>query len=232
MDIMKRLSLDYRKRLSRQDLEFVSTVLGKSASGREAVMKLLTDATMVDRLLDEPALLHAISEATECIPVSPRLYFYLQLRHLMREGGLDDADLTDYLAGLLTEQGIPAGDENWQTPYVTDHLHRIEQVSYEDRFALYIAAGDQMLFITGLFAQHVKERTRRRAAPQLGFYEDFGREAYRHAADHRLCKRIDAGGLLTQLAANFSECRQLLNELAERKVFLEAPPPVDRLDVP
>jgi hypothetical protein len=92
----------------------------------------------------------------------------------------------------------------------------------DDSTSFYLRAhiGNHSLFMTGIFPDRVRNRTERRGAPGLRYYEEVGRANYRVASDHRLARKYDLDGIFTTLAERFQTTRLALNDLGERLITL------------
>ncbi|HKK18210.1 MAG TPA: hypothetical protein VJ952_05965 [Opitutales bacterium] len=214
-----------RRNLSLTDIKFIANCLGKSPEEDEALWHLLVDADTVDSILDQPKLLQTVLESYEHLSISSRLYFYLVTRHSLRSSGLDDAELADYVSGVLDANLTgPRIDGHRQAIfYVVDWLQQLEACPDDRRYQLYVSAGNYLLYLTGVFPQFLNERTRRRGAPGLAYYEDFARFSFRSASqypDNPLAE--PRAELYEQLAENFSEVRHALNDLSERLIHLDS----------
>jgi len=60
----------------------------------------------LDSLLDRPETLSAIVESGSLSTVSPKLTFYVMVRHTLLESGLDNPEIADYVAALLVEFAV------------------------------------------------------------------------------------------------------------------------------
>lgn len=213
-----------RVRFSPEDIEFILTVLGSKAVSRERLLQLLGDADMLDIILDDVALLRALLEQPQCLRVSTHFYFYILVRHSLRRSGLVDRPMTDYVAAVLAEfsqqerrrcliHGRPVD-------YFVDMLTALQTADEVTSFHLRAHIGNQSLFLSGVFPDHLRFRTETRGAPDLTYYEGLGRTNFRMASDHRLAREYDLDGIFSNLAEHFQETRLALNDLRERLVSL------------
>ena len=212
----------YRKQMRRADLEFVADCLAPGSGDKASVLRLLVDPDTVDSVLDQPRLLRTVLESVHHLGLSSRLYFYLLTRHSLKNAGLDDPDLADYVSGVL-ESFVDARRSAGAYPtvfYVVDWLKEIEKSPDGRRYELYVSAGNQLLYLTGVFPHFLEKRKRRRGAPDIAFYEDVARHSFRSAAHHPRSLEREMGGLYTEIADTFPDLRRALNDLSERLVFL------------
>ena len=220
---MRGVSPAYRKHMRRSDLEFVADCLAPGQADRPALLRLLTDPATVDSVLDQPRLIETVLNSVSHLRLSPRLYFYLLTRHALKNAGLDDADLADYVSGVL-ESFVDARGAAGNRPtvfYLVDWLKEIEKSPDGERYELYVAAGNRLLYLTGVFPRFLEKRKRRRGAPDIAFYEDVARHSFRSAAHHPRSRESEMGGLYTEIADTFPDLRRALNDLSERLVFLD-----------
>ena len=135
---------------------------------------------------------------------------------------MDDRDLTDYVASLLVDFCREDKEEqlfpNLQAPmrYLVDIVTQIEKSDYYHRFFLYAHLGNQTLFLSGLFPNHIRNRELRRAAPGLRYYESMGRNHFKAARNHPLAKEFGMQDLYDDLYQTFHGTRIALNELSQK----------------
>lgn len=204
------------------DVAFVEAVL--SGSGESAALaKLWHDPEAVTALLDLKEIHRALLESPVALPVSPSLYFYVLVRHAFVAGGIDHPGLADYVAGVLVEKldsrrhSRPGLMPGWVT-HAVDFVSVIRTAHGMLRFHLEVAAGDQFLVLTGVFAEFLHQRAERSGAPGPAFYESFARQSYRNAAN-RPGVAGDTRELLFLLAETFPLARASLNRMTDRCLF-------------
>ncbi|MDQ8195856.1 hypothetical protein QEH59_15590 [Coraliomargarita sp. SDUM461004] len=222
---MPKVRLEYRHQLSLNDLHFISAALaGDSPREAEAIAYLLVDPATVDTILDQPALLDYVLASPDTLRISPRLYFYLLSRHSLKSSGLDSPELADYVSGVLEfflEAGFHPHTSSRGIFYIVDWLKQIEISPEGKRYELYVMAGEHLLFLTGIFPQAIEERSQRRGAPALSFYESVGGGSYRSAAQHPFSHKSDTTALYQSLAEAFPAIRSALNDLSDRLITLD-----------
>ncbi|HAM73822.1 MAG TPA: hypothetical protein DCM86_19500, partial [Verrucomicrobiales bacterium] len=94
-----------RVQFTAEDVDFITEVLGSRGAGASSscLTQLLADESSRDLLLDDDSLLAALLEHRGCLKVSSHLYFYVMVRHALRRAGIDQREVADYVAELLTE---------------------------------------------------------------------------------------------------------------------------------
>jgi hypothetical protein len=203
------------------DMAFVDALLAGGQS--QALSSLWQEPDAVSAILDLGEIHRALLESPVALPVSPSLYFYVLVRHALRDGGIDSIEVADYVAGVLVEKlGAQAGRRpgampGWVT-HAVDFVSVIQSTHGVLRFQLEVAAGDQFLVLTGIFPEFLDYRAERRGAPGVEFYEAFARQAYRRAANHPGIG-AEARGLLGLLAETFPLARRSLNTMCDRSLF-------------
>ncbi|MEQ1854626.1 MAG: hypothetical protein ABMA01_23915, partial [Chthoniobacteraceae bacterium] len=156
-----------RERLTAADFEFIARTLAAGRQNSASLAELLTDSETRDSILDNDLLFQAVLEAGAPLHISPQCYFYILLRHVLKERGIGSREICDYLAALLetfsrTERmRAPAGAGQGPQQYVSDLLLALMQASPSQAFLLRAHIGNYTLFITGVFHDRVENRCRR-----------------------------------------------------------------------
>src|SRR5690606_39904430 len=82
---------------------YVAQTLGNTPDERQCILQLLSDPETRDSILDDEDLLRAVLEQRGCLRISNRLYFFVIVRHVLTDAGIDDRDVADYTAEMLAE---------------------------------------------------------------------------------------------------------------------------------
>jgi hypothetical protein len=225
---MKVIQPNCRVQFTAEDIAFILAVLGKKDDG-PSLVALLTDLETRDLILDNDALFHALLEQRGCLRVSSHFYFYVLVRHVLRESGIEDRSVADYVAEMLTEfsreerSRLVAPGHARPLDYFFEMLAALQTA--DDRTAFYIRAhiGNHSLFLSGVFPDRIRHRAERRACPDLKYYEELGRINFRVASNHRLAQRYDVASIFDTLSNRFAKTRLALNDLAERVFSLGDP---------
>jgi len=215
-----------RAQFTAEDLDFISTTLGKQPKDHEVLTQLLSDTETRDMILDDEELFRALLEHRGCLRVSNRLYFFVIVRNVLRRAGLEDRGVADYTAELLAQYSqqdrthcrVPGHEEPIE--YFFEMLAALQTA--DDRNAFYIRAhiGNHSLFLSGVFPQRIRYRAEKKGFPDLRYYEALGQSSFRIASDHRLAERYDLVPIYATLAERFQETRRALNDMSERLVSL------------
>lgn len=217
-----------RERLTASDFEFIVRSLAQSRRDSASLAELLTDAEMRDSILDSDTLFQAILENGAPLHISPQCYFYILLRHVLKEHGIASRDTCDYLASLLetfsrTERmRAPAGAGEGPQQYVSDLLLALQKAPPSQAFFLRAHIGNYALFITGVFHERVERRSRR-GGPDVEFYEGVGAANFDAASEHPVARQRALTGIYEELSERFHDIRVALNDTAERHMHLDDP---------
>lgn len=223
---MRLIQANCRIQFTAEDIQFISDHLGRAAGDQPILVQLLADPETRDSILDHDALFRALLEQRGCLRVSSRLYFYVMVRHLLKQAGIEDREVADYTAELLAEFSEQERTE-CRLPGQAGSLHYFFEMlaalrNADDRTSFYIRAhiGNHSLFLSGVFPRRIRYRMEQRGFPSLSYYEELGRSSFRIASDHRLAARHNLAPIYTTLADHFHEARHALNDMSERLVSL------------
>ena len=218
-----------RDRFTAADFDYVVRTLARSERDSVNLVDLLTDAEARDSILDSPRLVDSLLADGAPLTISPQLYFYVLLRHVLKETGFNDRSVTDYLASLLetfsqtARLKSPADGQSNPIQYVSDMLIALRNASPIQTFLIRAHVGNYSLFITGIFHDTVQHRSER-GAPDVNFYEDVGRANYRVAAGHQVARTCALSEVYEKLADGFHDVRLALNRLSDSLIHLDTAP--------
>lgn len=213
-----------RSRFTGTDFDFLASVLAPEGA-RCHLAKLWEDPEGLRELLDLKEVFRRLLDSPSALQVSPRFYFYVLVRHAFLQADLTDAELADYVSGVLAKRvgsdGMdPLQDVTRGFTHASEYLSIIGPSKGRMRFHLQVAAGNQFLVLTGLYPDFLKRRSEKGEAPDLEFYESFAQRAFRGAASNRQSPGNAPRNLLGTLAEAMPTARRSLNRLAEEFVFL------------
>ena len=217
-----------RLQFTGSDIEFIKSVICSDQTSSEHLNTLIADPESMDVILDDKRLLREVLDRPAYLKISPRLYFYILVRYVLKNADIDDTNLTDYIAELLTEYARsdrskrPISTDGQSVEYFTDVLAAMEKADERMRFFIQLFVGNYSLFIAGVFPNYLRYRTQYRAAPRIEYYEQLGSTNYRCASRHSLAKKYDLTDILLRLSEYFHRVRLALNDLSDRLVFIEA----------
>ena len=209
-----------RDRFTAEDFSFIVSTLGKSRADAVSLTELLSDQDTRDSILDHEILFQAILSATAHLSISPQLYFYVLTRHVLKESGLPDRRLCDYIASLLetfsrtARLKSPADGSAQPIQYLSDLMLALRNASPVQTFLIRAHVGNYSLFLSGIFPGTVQARSER-GAPAFSYYEDMGAMNYKVLAGHAYARAADLGEIYGALAEQFHDVRVALNRLSE-----------------
>lgn len=232
---MKLIRANCREQLSCDDVDFIVEALG-TANDRHFLSDLLTDEGTRDLILDADKLRDAILDNPQFLHITPHLYFYVLVRQTMRRAGIDDRELADYVAEVLTDfsktdahrKSLP--DNVRDSSYLFEMIAALQDADDQTAFQIRAHIGNRSLFMTGIFAENLRERTRRRGSPDISFYEQMGANSFRTASHHHLADEFEVSHVFGTLGERFHETRIALNDLKDRYLSLgDIEPPTSLL---
>src|SRR5436190_9894865 len=218
-----------RARFTAADFDFVVRTLARSQTDHVSLVDLLGDAETRDAVLDNPRLINAILSNAGQLQISSHFYFYVLARHVLRDVGITDRKLCDYVASLLEAfsraSGLQAPHlvEETGRQYVSDMLIALTKATAEQAFLLRAHVGNYSLFLSGIFHENTQRRCLR-GGPDLAFYEQVGRTNYQLVASHATARRCDLTDVYEGLADRFREVRIALNRLSDSLLNLDEEP--------
>ncbi|MBA4147995.1 MAG: hypothetical protein H0X66_07740 [Verrucomicrobia bacterium] len=219
---MKLIQPNCRIQFTAEDIDFIVAVLGPTTGNAPTLTGLLADPETRDLILDDDMLFRALLEQRGCLSVSHHFYFYVLVRHVLRGVGIEDRSVADYVAEVLTEFSraenvrcvIPGKPH--PLDYFFEMLAALQTADEPTCFYIRTHIGNQSLFFSGVFPEHIRQRAERRGFPNLSYYAALGKSNYRVARDHRLARKYDLSEVYDVLSDQFEPARKALNDLADR----------------
>jgi hypothetical protein len=219
---MKVIQPNCRVQFAAEDVDFIVSVLGSRLGDAQCLVRLLSDESSRDLILDDEALLSALIERRGCLRVSSRFYFYVLVRNVLRRSGIQDRAVADYVAEVLTEFAraerarcvIPG--LSGPLDYFFELLAALKDADERHRFFIRAHIGDYSLFLSGVFPERIRSRAEARGSPDMSYYDALGRTHYRAASDHRLAQRYELATIFNTLSERFETTRLALNDIADR----------------
>lgn len=203
---------------------------GASASRRRALERRLASGGP-DPLLDEEGLGAQLLAARSLSAPSAPLFFYVVVRHALRDAGIDDAHLADYLGALLLEFGERdrARRVDWNDDahhaYLTDVMQDLAASAGERRFRVMVHLGNYALWLAGMYPDYIEARRARHGGPDVSYYDTLGRQGFDMAAEHALADQLGLDTVLRAAATRYPAVRVVLNQLSDRLLFPHASTP-------
>ena len=215
-----------RERFTASDFDFVVRTLARSQIDCVSLVDLLSDQETRDAVLDNPRLIDSILSHASHLSISSQFYFYILARHVLRQAGINDRKLCDYVASLLetfsriSGMSAPCLAEERGRQYISDMLIALTRATPEQAFLLRAHVGNYSLFISGIFHENTQRRSLR-GAPDLKFYEQIGRTNYQMLASHATARRCELNDVFEGLAERFRDVRLALNQLSDQLLNLD-----------
>lgn len=216
-----------RSQFTSGDLEFVREALGLGEIAPRKIAGLFHESDSLDQILDNPRLFRALLDVRRCLSISMHCYFYLLVRHVLLREGIRNREVADYVAEVLAEFAMlkrlrnPRSEAQPPLDYFYEMLEAMQGMGEGERFAMQSHIANYALFYSGVFRGSVQNRTERRGAPDIRFYEEMGSSHYRMAGGHALARQYDMVAVFTTLSEAFHIVRIALNHLSEQLLFLE-----------
>ena len=215
-----------RARFTAADFDFIVRTLARSRGDSVSLVELLSDSETRDSILDHPRLVETILSNTRHLHISSQFYFYVLARHVLRQAGIADRKLSDYIGSLLetfsSTNRLEAPDkiDNHAHEYISDMLIALKRATPEQTFLLRAHVGNYSLFISGIFHENTQWRSLR-GAPDIEFYEQIGRTNYQLVASHETARRCELNDVFKGLADRFHDVRLALNDLSDHLLNLD-----------
>jgi hypothetical protein len=233
---MKVIQPNCRIQFTADDINFIVSALSRSPTDHQFLAELLGDEETRDQILDDDALFQSLLEHHGCVQVSDHLYFYVMVRHVLREAGIQERRVADYVAEILCEYSrqdrtrctVPG--HTAPLDYFFEMVAALRKADERTSFYLRAHIGNHSLFLAGVFPDRIRYRAESRGFPDLSYYEALGQSSYRAASDHRLAGRYELTPIFSTLSAQFRDARLALNDIAQRLFTLgDADPRIDSL---
>src|SRR5438270_3871639 len=131
-----------RARFTAADFDFIVRTLARSQTDHVSIVDLLSDDGTRDSILDHPRLVDAILSNPAQLRISSQFYFYVLARHVLREAGIDDRKLCDYVGSLLETfshtslMRTPHACGESVHQYISDMLIALQRVTPDQAFIL------------------------------------------------------------------------------------------------
>src|SRR5436305_4799259 len=146
------ISANCRVRFTAADFDFIVRTLARSRGESFSLVDLLSDSETRDSILDHPKLVETILNNAGHLRISSQFYFYVLARHVLRQAGIGDRKLSDYVGSLLetfsraNQLQSPDKIDNCAHQYISDMLIALKRATPEQSFLLRAHAGNYSLF--------------------------------------------------------------------------------------
>ena len=163
-----------RAQFTADDFSFVVRTLARSQRDAVSLVSLLSDEAERDAILDHELVYRSLIDDDGCLRVSAAFYFYVLTRRVLRQVGLEERALTDYVAAVLlafsktsqlrTHNDSPAVARSFM--YVSDLLTQLASCPPEQAYMQRTHMANYTLFFSGMFAERIQSHAARRGAPR------------------------------------------------------------------
>src|SRR5207253_8610658 len=152
-DAFSMIQANCRARFTAVDFPFVLRTLPRSHSESVSLVDLLADSETRDSVLDSPRLVEAILCNDSQLRISSQFYFYVLARYVLRDAGIRDRKLCDYVGSLVENfsrahllRGPQAEADESSRQYLSDMLIALSQATQDEAFLLRANVGNYSLF--------------------------------------------------------------------------------------
>jgi hypothetical protein len=223
-----------REGLTSADVQLAADLLARGCGKDRQYYLELAANEGVDRLLSDAELMALLASAPGLETPSAPLFVYVTVRHALRESGIDDARLADYLGAMVLEFGlrdrafrVTEHDDDTRR-YLIDLVADLRIAQGQRAFLLCAHLGNFSLWLAGIFPDYITAQNVRKGAPGFRYYDEMGAHGFRRAADHGLARELELDDLYAQVADLFARIRVTLNRMSDRMFFPNLSSP-DRL---
>ena len=214
-----------RERLVPADIQLAAELLSRGRDTERRYYIELAEQEGPDRLLADPELVPLLAGAFGLGAPSAPLFLYVTVRHTLRECGMDDARLADYLGALLLDFGVrdrafrvTEHDDDTRR-YLVDLTADLRVAQGERAFQLCAHLGNYSLWLAGIFPDYITTQNVRKGAPGFRYYDEMGARGFRLAADHGLAREMELDEIYAHVADLFARIRVALNRISDRMFF-------------
>ncbi len=213
-------------RFTPADWCFIRDTLAPSEREKRAFTSILEDPDAIPLILDNEKLFEALTISRRGLMITPELYFFIVARHTLKEAGINELAVADYLAVVCADFGCSAtkGPEdinrNVDSLYSVDYLEAIEGANRHHQFFLHVQCANQFLVLTCLYPDFLHRRAERRGAPDVEYYEQVVVSHLEAAQSHVLADEFDLVETLGKVASTFPKARRAMNHTVREYLSL------------
>jgi hypothetical protein len=216
---------DTRHKLTRNDAQLALRLIGRGSDAELARAEAALREQGIDALLDDPRLLASLLEHPQAAQVSLPLFFYVLVRHALRDVGETDRGIADYVSAILIHFGARqrarqvADHDDQLYDTLADLLADADEADGNRSFLVRAHLGNYALWMSGVFPDYIEQRRWRRGGPDLEYFEEMGRRGFELAAQHRLAVRYGMQEMFGTAAERFRHLRLALNRVSDGVFF-------------
>ncbi len=213
-------------RFTPADWYFIRDTLASSAQDKSGFNAILDDPQAIPLILDNDHLFEAVVLSRRGLQISPELFFFLVIRHSLKERGISNMAVADYMTVVCADFGCGAQkgpddiNRSVDSLYSIDYLEALQETSGPNKFFLHIQCANQFLVLTCLYPDFLHRRAERRGAPDVDYYEDVVVSHLEAAQHHVLADEFELEETLGQVARAFPTARRALNHTVREYLSL------------
>ncbi len=213
-------------RFTPTDWSFIRDTLALNERGRESFAAMIDDPEAVPIILDNDKLFEAALISRKAALLSPELFFFIVVRHSLKEVGVTEMAVADYMAvvcadfGCTPTKGPEDINRNVDSLYSVDYLEAIENASRHHKFFLHVQCANQFLVLTCLYPDFLHRRAERRGAPDVDYYERVVVSHLDAARKHVLAEEFALDETFEKVAQAFPPARRAMNHTVREYLSL------------
>jgi len=135
-------------RFTPADWNFIRDTLAHDERGKEGFNAMIDDPDAVPIILDNDRLFDAVMVSRKAAMLSPELFFFIVVRHSLKEFGIKELAVADYMAvvcadfGCTPTKGPEEINHSIDSLYSVDYLEAIENASRHHKFFLHVQCAN------------------------------------------------------------------------------------------
>jgi hypothetical protein len=198
-------------RFTPADWYFIRDTLAPTDRNREGFNAILDDPAAISLILDNDRLFEEVVMSKRGLHVSPELFFFLVIRHTLRERGITAVQVADYMAVVFADFGCGASKGPDEINRSIDSLYSVD---------LHVQCANQFLVLTCLYPDFIHRRAERRGAPDVDYYEQVVVSHLEAAQKHVLADEFELEETLGLVADSFPMARRAMNHTVREYLSL------------
>jgi hypothetical protein len=207
-----------RSQFKYDDLQFAAIAVGWTTDlSYKAAGHLVVNPDLLSQVTDNKSLLKYIQEFPAIDSCTPAFYLYVVVRHALLDAGIDDLDLTDYLASLLLTfsrrdraSKIDDHDDEIYQDLATLRVDGLYDPQPIRKFKLHAHLGNYALWKAGIFPEWLIKR-----GLSFQYFDSMGQVGFKKAALNPVAKRLSLSDVYERTADNYLCIRKALNKLSD-----------------
>lgn len=213
-------------RFTPADWYFIRDTLAPTERDKQGFNSILDDPQAIPLILDNDLLFDTLVRSRRGLTVSPELFFFLVIRHALKERGITAMAVADYMAVVCADFGCGASkgpdeiNRSVDSLYSIDYLEAIHEAGGHHKFFLHVQCANQFLVLTCLYPDFIHRRAERRGAPDVDYYEGVVVSHLEAAQHHALADEFELEETLGLVASTFPTARRAMNHTVREYLSL------------